>query len=137
MSITVGTALLLASLVAGIAGTGGQMIYNAVEANKNREFQRDMRDTSLISTVEQANKLGISPSLVLGQQSGFTGGSSASVGSPNYTPISEMMSYIKQDRYLDSMERLKETQPQMKSGTGQTKKSYDYLFDNLNDFNPK
>lgn len=136
MSITAGTALLIASLIAGAAGTVGQMGYNAIQANKNREFQRDMRDTSLISTVEQANKLGISPSLVLGQQSGFTGGSSASVGSPNYTPLSEIMSYIKQDRYLDAMERINQKQPQMKSGTGQEKKSYDYLFNNLNDFHP-
>lgn len=136
MSITATTALIVGSLIAGVAGTAGQMAYNAVEANKNREFQKDMRDTSLISTVEQANKLGISPSLVLGQQSGFTGGSSASVGSPNYAPISEMMSYIKQDRYLDTMERINEKQAQMKSGTGQVKKSHEYLFDNLNDFNP-
>jgi len=128
MSITATTALLIGSMIAGLAGTGIEMGYNAIQANVNRDFQRDMRDTSLISTVEQANKLGISPSLVLGQQSGFTGGSSASVGNPNYTPLSEMMSYIKQDRYLDTMERINQKQPQMKSSTGQEKKSYDYLY---------
>jgi len=136
MSITAGTALLIASLVASAAGTVGQMGYNAIQANINRNFQRDMRDTSLISTVEQANKLGISPSLVLGQQSGYTGGSSASVGSPNYQPLSEIMSYIKQDRYLDAMERINQKQPQMKASTSQEKKSYEYLYNNLNDFNP-
>lgn len=52
--------------------------FNAEQAELNRQFQREMRDTALISSVNQARELGISPSLVLGQGSSALGGSQAS-----------------------------------------------------------
>ena len=53
-------------------------VYNTAEAEKNRNFQKEMRDSSFISTVEQAKKLGISPSLLLGSGSTQLGGATAS-----------------------------------------------------------
>ena len=144
MSITLGTVALL-SLILGAIGTGTQMIYNSAEANKNRQFQQEMRDTSLISSVNQAKELGISPSLVLGQSSSAVGGSQAMSNSNMASGVNDAITdYIKQDRYLDTLERMNNaklnseetkamiyaTKGKFRSGTNATD-PYDNLFDDI------
>lgn len=43
-----------------------QQEYNALEAEKARDFQREMRDTSITSAYKQYDELGVNPLLALG-----------------------------------------------------------------------
>ena len=58
-----------------------QMKFNENQAQLNRDFQRNMAQNNIKYAVQQAKDLGISPSLVLGDQTNSLGGSQASVGS--------------------------------------------------------
>lgn len=56
--------------------------FNAVEAQKNRDFQERMRDTEFTSKMEQMKQAGINPVLAFGTSgAGVPSGSSASSGS--------------------------------------------------------
>lgn len=115
MSLTLAGATAIAAgagAAGNVIGTGAQMLYNKKEAERNRQFQEHMRDTAMISAVNQANELGISPSMILGGgNSGSLGGSQASVGggqNPLGHSANILMDYIKQDRQMDLQERLQE-----------------------------
>lgn len=57
-----------------------QMKFNENQAQLNRDFQKEMAQNNIKYAVDQAKELGISPSLVLGDQTNSLGGSQASVG---------------------------------------------------------
>lgn len=158
------TGALIAGALASVIGTGANMAYNAIEANKqrsfeaeqaeiDRNFQQEMRDTSLKSQVDQANELGISPSLVLGTGSNSLGGAmahGASASSQNNAfgnTTNELIKYINQDRYLDTLEKIEDKKADMKmlqmnnSVNGKkpymdrnyTEEDYKNMFDDIND----
>lgn len=93
MSITLATAGLIgAGVGAGVNALGNIATnatnawqaektrqFNREEAQKNREFQKEMAQNNIKYAVQQANDLGISPSLILGDQTNSLGGSQASV----------------------------------------------------------
>ena len=91
-----------------------QRDFNALEAEKNRNFQKEMRDTALISSVEQAKKLGISPSLVLGQGSTSLGGSQASASQTQHNlsgisnAVNGVLSMLEKEEQLKTMQEMNE-----------------------------
>lgn len=88
-----------------------QMAYNKAEAQRNRDFQEHMRDTSLESMVNQATRLGISPSLVLGGGSTSLGGSQASISgnrSAMASGVNQFLDYLKHENQLKTMEEMNE-----------------------------
>lgn len=91
-----------------------QRDFNAIEAEKNRNFQKEMRDTALISSVEQAKKLGISPSLVLGQGSTSLGGSQASASQAHHNlsgisnAVTGVLSMLEKEEQLKAMQEMNE-----------------------------
>ena len=91
-----------------------QRDFNALEAEKNRNFQKEMRDTALISSVEQAKKLGISPSLVLGQGSTSLGGSQASASQTHHNlsgisnAVTGVLSMLEKEEQLKAMQEMNE-----------------------------
>ena len=97
MSILAGLAV-GAGIASGVGNIGGTILnqynahktreFNREEAEKNRQFQREMAQNNIKYAVNQANELGISPSLVLGDQTTALGGSQASVGNPPTNNIS-------------------------------------------------
>lgn len=95
-----------------------QRKFNAEEAEKNRNFQKEMRDTALISSVEQAKKLGISPSLVLGQGSTSLGGSQASTSQTHHdfngisNAVTGVLSLLEKEEQLKTMQEMNEDRVQ-------------------------
>lgn len=91
-----------------------QRDFNALEAEKNRNFQKEMRDTALISSVEQAKKLGISPSMVLGQGSTSLGGSQASASQTHHSlsgisnAVNGVLSMLEKEEQLKTMQEMNE-----------------------------
>lgn len=123
-------AMLGAAIIGGVSNTANNAMqigmdalqnhlnrkFQSQEAQKNRNFQEQMRDTSYISTVNQAKELGISPSLLLGHGTTQLGGSSPSGGSsvsshlqnPLASSVNQVIDMLKQDRQYDAMERLQD-----------------------------
>ena len=119
---TIGAGLSAAGTIAANAGNifankaeaQRQRDFNANEAEKNRNFQKEMRDTALISSVEQAKKLGISPSLVLGQGSTSLGGSQASASQTHHNlsgisnAVTGVLSMLEKEEQLKTMQEMNE-----------------------------
>ena len=103
-----------ANIFANKAEAQRQRDFNAQEAEKNRNFQKEMRDTALISSVEQAKKLGISPSLVLGQGSTSLGGSQASASQTQHNAsgisnaVTGVLSMLEKEEQLKTMQEMNE-----------------------------
>lgn len=89
MGITLATAGMIG---AGIGGVGNILTnavnawqaertrkFNREEAEKNRAFQKEIAQNNIKYAINQAKELGISPSLILGDQTNSLGGSQASV----------------------------------------------------------
>lgn len=57
--------------------TNNEMAYNAAEAQKTRDWQEHMRDTSLTSAFNQARENGLNPYVMLGTSGASTPGASA------------------------------------------------------------
>lgn len=112
---------------AGVAGNLTTNIFNAVqaektrefnreEAQKNRDFQKEMAQNNIKYAVQQANELGISPSLILGDQTNSLGGSQASVsgGQANFNPsgissaTNALVNAITEDNKLKAMQEINE-----------------------------
>lgn len=123
MSITLGTIGAMAGLGllnAGVdaAMTQWNMDYNAEEADKNRYFQKYMRDSTISSIMKQAEENGISPSLLLGSGSTQLGGSQASVGTQHggmSSGVNQIMNYIREENRLDKMEEIEENRLEAKT----------------------
>ena len=103
-----------ANIFANKAEAQRQRDFNALEAEKNRNFQKEMRDTALISSVEQAKKLGISPSLVLGQGSTSLGGSQASASQTQHNAsgisnaVTGVLSMLEKEEQLKTVQEMNE-----------------------------
>lgn len=86
--------------------------FNREEAEKNRTFQKEMAQNTIKHAVQQANDLGISPSLVLGDHTNALGGSQASVGTPppsnNMSPFAQISNVLIEQMKLKSMEEMNE-----------------------------
>ena len=85
--------------------------FNREEAEKNREFQKEMAQNNIKYTIQQAKELGISPSLVLGDQTKQLGGSQASVGnvsSPNASGIGQLANILNEQYKIKAMEEMNE-----------------------------
>ena len=109
---TIGTNI--ANIFANKAEAERQRYFNAIEAEKNRNFQKEMRDTALISSVEQAKKLGISPSLLLGQGSTSLGGSQASASQTHHdisgisNAVTGVLSMLEKQEQINAMQEMNE-----------------------------
>ena len=87
------------------------MEFNRIEAEKNRNFQREMAKSNILNAVNQANQLGISPSLVLGDQSNSLGGSQASVGNAptaNMSGVGQLAGILQEQFKLKTLEEMNE-----------------------------
>ena len=104
----------IANIFANKAEAQRQRDFNALEAEKNRNFQKEMRNTALISSVEQAKKLGISPSLVLGQGSTSLGGSQASASQTHHdisglsNAVTGVLSMLEKQEQINAMQEMNE-----------------------------
>lgn len=109
-----------AGLFGGLAGTGAQyganaalqedaQVFNAEEAQKQRDWQNMMSSTAYQRQVADMKAAGLSPALLYaGGASGASsgGGSSASspgasVGAPNMSALNAFLDYINRDRDYD------------------------------------
>lgn len=141
--IAAGTAV--ANAVGNIGGTilnqyNAEMTrqFNREEAEKNRAFQKEMAQNNIKYAVNQANELGISPSLVLGDQTKALGGSQASVGNTpsnnNMAGLGLLANVLQEQNKLNAMQEMNEDKLQtmkdiqnMKIGNSTTNKFDNYL----------
>ena len=135
---TIGTNV--ANIFANKAEAQRQRDFNALEAEKNRNFQKEMRDTALISSVEQAKKIGISPGLVLGQGSTSLGGSQASASQTNHNlsgisnAVTGVLSMLEKEEQLKTMQEMNEDRLQAQKDMFHEK--LEYLKTNSNEKYP-
>lgn len=121
MSILGGIALTgaIASAVGNIGGTILNQYnahktreFNREEAEKNRAFQKEMAQNNIKYAVNQAKELGISPSLVLGDQTTALGGSQASVGNPpsnnNIAGLEQIVNVLQEQNKLNALKEMNE-----------------------------
>lgn len=88
-----------------------QMEFNERQAQLNRDFQKQMAQNNIKYAVDQAKDLGISPSLVLGDQTNSLGGSQASVGSTpnlNTSGVGQLGSILGKIYELNTMQEMNE-----------------------------
>ena len=111
-----------AGIASGVGGIGGMILnqynakktreFNRKEAEKNRKFQREMAQNNIKYAVNQAKELGISPSLVLGDQTNALGGSQASVGNPpsndNIAGIGQLANILQEQNRLNALKEMNE-----------------------------
>ena len=137
---TIGTNI--ANIFANKAEAQRQRDFNATEAEKNRNFQKEMRDTALISSVEQAKKLGISPSLVLGQGSTSLGGSQASASQTHHNlsgisnAVTGVLSMLEKEEQLKAMQEMNEDRLQAQKDMYHEKLEYLQTINNKNEKYP-
>lgn len=121
MGITLAGAALAGGILSGVSSIGGTILnqynahktreFNREEAEKNRQFQREMAQNNIKYAVNQAKDLGISPSLVLGDQTTALGGSQASVGNPppiNTTGIGQLANVLQEQNRLNALQEMNE-----------------------------
>lgn len=122
MGITLAGAALAGGLLSGVSSIGGTILnqynakktreFNREEAEKNRNFQREMAQNNIKYAVNQANDLGISPSLILGDQTTALGGSQASVGNPPTnnisTGIGQLANILQEQNRLNTLKEMNE-----------------------------
>lgn len=70
--------IIAGSIISALAA-GVDTAVNAAQAQKNRDFQKEMAQNNIKYAVSQAQDLGISPSLVLGDATHSLGGSGGNV----------------------------------------------------------
>lgn len=112
MSLSLAAAGLIGAGVtagAGVLGNLASNIINIREAKKNRDFQRSMAQSNVKHLFQQANDLGISPSLLLGDQTNSLGGSQAQVNSSGISnAVNGIMSVINEQNRLKTLEEMNE-----------------------------
>lgn len=112
MSLSLAAAGLIGAGVTAGAGALGNLASNIVnirEAKKNRDFQRSMAQNNIKYLFQQANDLGISPSLLLGDQTNSLGGSQAQVNSSGMSnAVSSMINAINEQNRLKTLEEMNE-----------------------------
>lgn len=103
--ITLG--VLTAGVITGVVDTA----VNADQASKNREFQREMAKNNIRYAVSQAQDLGISPSLVLGDATHSLGGANSNVSNisnPMSNAVNSALKYDLEKHKLETLEEMNE-----------------------------
>lgn len=103
MAIGIGAILAITSALSALSA-GGNMLFNAVEAKKNREFQREMSSTAYQRSTADMKEAGLNPALM-------TAGSqpasipSGSAGSSNAVFNRESITSALKSAYLSGKEK--------------------------------
>lgn len=123
--------------------------FNAEQAEINRNFQRDMAQNNIKYAVQQAKELGISPSLVLGDQTRQLGGSQASGTAARFdasgvsSGINSVINAVLENQKLQTLAEMQENKYEamkdlrnnsMRASTNQrnySKEQIQKLYDNL------
>lgn len=93
-----------------IFGSTIQGVFNAIEAQKNRNFQERMANTAIQRQINDARAAGISPAMLFGNSvSGANSpqGNAASISNPNIN-FDKIIGMIQKDRYYDHIEKMKD-----------------------------
>ena len=116
--------------------------FNREEAEKNRAFQKEMAQNNIKYAINQAKELGISPSLVLGDQTNTLGGSQASVsgGQAHFdmngisSATNSLINALNENNKIKAMEEMNEDRLQtlkdiqrMKMENSTTNKTNEYI----------
>lgn len=95
-----------------IFGSTIQGVFNAIEAQKNRNFQERMANTAIQRQVNDARAAGISPAMLFGNSvSGASSphGNAASITKPDIN-FDQIIGMIQKDRYYDHLEKMQDRQ---------------------------
>lgn len=91
-----------------IFGSTIQGVFNALEAQKNRNFQERMANTAIQRQINDARAAGISPAMLFGNSvSGANSpqGNAASITKPDIN-FDRIIGMIQKDRYYDHIEKM-------------------------------
>ena len=103
-------ALIGGTITSGITSAVDTAV-NAAQAQKNRNFQKEMAQNNIKYTVQQAQDLGISPSLVLGDATRSLGGSGGNVSNnagAMSNAVNAALRYKLEKEKMDSLEEMNE-----------------------------
>ena len=101
----------LGILTAGAITGAVDTTVNAVQASKNRQFQKEMSQNNIKYAVQQAQDLGISPSIVLGDATHSLGGSNSNVSNisnPMSNAVNGALKYDLEKHKLETLEEMNE-----------------------------
>lgn len=104
---------LIISGLMNLLGTGANMAYNSYEAQKQRNFEMLMSNTAFQRQKQDMLSAGLSPALALGGASTPSGATADTNQNLMANTASQLIDFIKQDRQIDSMERLAEEKQRM------------------------
>lgn len=95
-----------------IFGSTIQGVFNAIEAQKNRNFQERMANTAIQRQVNDARAAGISPAMLYGNSASGAGayspqGNAANISKPELN-FDKIIGMIQRDRYYDHLEKMQD-----------------------------
>ena len=93
-----------------IFGSTIQGVFNAIEAQKNRNFQERMANTAIQRQINDARAAGISPAMLFGNSASGAyspQGNAASISKPNLD-FDKIIGMIQRDRYYDHIEKMQD-----------------------------
>ena len=99
--------IIAGSIISALAA-GVDTAVNAAQAQKNRDFQKEMAQNNIKYAVSQAQDLGISPSLVLGDATHSLGGSSSNVSNSAGAMTNAVNGALKYDLEKEKLRTLEE-----------------------------
>lgn len=108
MSFALG-AVIIGSIISGIAAAT-DIAVNADQASKNRAMQKEMAQNNIKYSVQQAQDLGISPSLVLGDTTHALGGTNSNVSNSAGAMSNAVNGALKYDLEKQKLETMEEMQ---------------------------
>ena len=108
MSFALG-AVIIGSIISGIAAAT-DIAINADQASKNRAMQKEMAQNNIKYSVQQAQDLGISPSLVLGDTTHALGGTNSNVSNSAGAMTNAVNGALKYDLEKQRLETMEEIQ---------------------------
>lgn len=111
--VLAGIASAILSTLGTVGGTLIQGEYNKEQAQAQRDFEERMSNTSIQRQITDAQKAGISPSLVLGSGATTPMGTSAQIGAPDLgkamtASTSQLLQYIEKRDQLDTLKEINE-----------------------------
>lgn len=93
-----------------IFGSTIQGVFNAIEAQKNRNFQERMANTAIQRQINDARAAGISPAMLFGNSvhgASSPQGNAANITKPNIN-FDQIIGMIQKDRYYDHIEKMQD-----------------------------
>ena len=93
-----------------IFGSTIQGVFNAIEAQKNRNFQERMANTAIQRQINDARAAGISPAMLFGHSASGAStpqGNAANISNPNIN-FDKILGMIQKDRYYDHIEKMQD-----------------------------